>query len=56
LVAAGALDTTAPSSRGERTCDMMAAEILMPKLEVLRLLGRNVSFETTVRRFAVLKR
>ena len=28
MVAAGALDTTAPSSRGERICDMMATEIL----------------------------
>jgi hypothetical protein len=34
----------------------MATEILMPRLEVLRLLGKNVSFETTVRRFAVFTR
>jgi hypothetical protein len=27
----------------------------LPKSEVLRLLGRNLSFETTVRRFAVSK-
>ena len=34
-------------------CDTMATEILMPKLEVLILLGRNVSLETTARHSAV---
>jgi hypothetical protein len=54
LVAAGALDTTAPSSRGERTCEPWPPRSL-PKLEVLRLLWRNASFDITVRRVAVSK-
>jgi Zn-dependent peptidase ImmA (M78 family) len=48
---AGPGSTTA----SERGADMIAADILMPKKEVLRLLERNAPFDEMVRHFTVSK-
>lgn len=43
------------TTAGEKVADAIAADILMPRSEVMRLLSRNVSFDEMLEHFEVSK-